>query len=323
MIEIKIPGKIVASGGYLVVKGHPALCITTDSYCTFRANFQQSSTFSFELVTEFNERLSYPSSEEDIKNESSKYFGLIVKTFHRIVNKTPQGSIKAFVSFDDGFFIRKGTSLVDSLKTGLGSSACLIVGTVYLLMISHRISPDKLTDICFQINRIIAPAASSCDVVSCASGSMIFQRIGDTFTYRTVDLSGIYILIGGFDLSTSTREMLKEMQGIDMNELEEVNSKITSAIPQWNKLLFKEYLIKLRKISKKVVPDRQYNALIKMFDWDILGCGTSGSGGEDCVWCAVKDKKAWDTWKNLFTYTKIMKAGNLKVEGNTLDVWNN
>ncbi|KCZ78253.1 hypothetical protein H311_00719, partial [Anncaliia algerae PRA109] len=122
------------------------------------------------------------------------------------------------------------------------------------------------------------------------------------------------MLLGTMLKSTDTKENLKFInQKEKFNSLKEINSKIIKLIkvgamgtPEL-KMLYKEYLCELKKISQEIIPLYQYSVLMNTFDMDIIGCGVSGSGGEDAVWCLVTEREVYNVlalWNNKFSYVK-------------------
>ncbi|KAK1348299.1 hypothetical protein CWI38_1181p0020 [Hamiltosporidium tvaerminnensis] len=319
--KYKISGKIITNGGYIVLKGELCICITTSCglyiersiYKSVKPTILIKTEFTDYLYAEYNGKEFIPIS---INGNPSLYFLRIINLFYNLTKKIPENSIFYEMKFDEGFFVTKGRFIEESIKTGLGSSACYLVGIVFGLVDYDLSKIHNLSKLCYDINKIMNPKASGCDVVCCVEGSLIYSPL----TYKPFKGKMAKIVLGSFGSSTSTREMInkEEIINADWNRVININNVILDRLnftaQEYSdysglKDLYFKYLVALRHLSDKIVPNRQYKALMDTSDMNIYGCGVSGSGGEDCTWCLVPESSVNDivqTWKKTFKYVHVV-----------------
>ncbi|KCZ80624.1 hypothetical protein H312_01950 [Anncaliia algerae PRA339] len=300
----KVPGKVVINGGYLVCFEEEGACLTVDSYLNVNYSHDYSDKFTFNLEMDGNNiNLSFESDLYKSNVSKDNYLVKIVKEFYKFTSITPKGAYKVNLLWDDGFFYK-------NVKLGLGSSACLVVGIVKILFDSNKVTNYSFLDLVKSINQYFSPFSSGIDVTSCYKGNIFYSKKGDS----KLRCNKTIMLLGTMLKSTDTKENLKFInQKEKFNSLKEINSKIIKLIkvgamgtPEL-KMLYKEYLCELKKISQEIVPLYQYSVLMNTFDMDIIGCGVSGSGGEDAVWCLVTEREVYNVlalWNNKFSYVK-------------------
>lgn len=314
----KVPGKIITNGGYLVLNGHPCIAITPNAYSLsyvtkypgIKPTIKISTNFEDEALFEYNNEFIATNDLEPSMN----YCYNIIKSFYKLHNAKPYGIIEIFISLDRSLFSVQNSTIRESVKTGLGSSSVFLISIVDALL-PAKISKDKFFKLCCDINLSINKITSCCDIAACLFGSIIYKK----FEYERIKFSADYVLLlGSFNQSTSTREMIKTISENELwDELGKINNKliqdINNAGNYETKLSYKTYLEKLRAISKDIVPDKQLEILTKTFDFDIFGCGVSGSGGEDAVWCIAERKYAhqvYEFWKDHFSYVSLIDSIN-------------
>ncbi|KAM0688642.1 hypothetical protein COBT_000088 [Conglomerata obtusa] len=313
-----IPGKVIINGGYLVLKGHECLAITPNYHScvettkiksenpkiSIKTNFENEATFTLQGID-----LIYNKSPEP----SMMYVYNIIKTFYEITSTCLNMDITIYFKLHQTLFSVANDTIEASVKTGFGSSCVFLIGLVDALL-ENKLPRDEHLNLCMNINKKLSPDSSGCDVFACFAGSMVFKK----HSYKLINIpENLVMIMGSFNRSTNTRIMLQQVvRDTRWDKLGTLNSKIISqleCLSNSNKFeikdLYKEYLYILHCISPNIVPEPQFKILQNTFNFDIFGCGTSGSGGEDCVWCLVEKnnlepiKKYWD--ENFF-FTMIL-----------------
>ncbi|RVD91817.1 mevalonate kinase [Tubulinosema ratisbonensis] len=301
--SFKVPGKVVINGGYLVCLGEEAVSLTVDSYLNISYSYEQTDTFDFTYETDGKkEKLTFKNGIYASTTKNESFVIKIVKEFFCLTKFMPKGTFKVNFNFDEAFFTKEG------VKLGLGSSSCLVVGISKILFDSFDIKEYIFIDLCKEINNHFSPLASGIDIFSVYKGN-IFYKNGISTKLRTFKMT---MLLGSMLKSNDTKECFHFLENKRVwNDLIPINKNINKLIKLGClgnvelKNLFKEYLIELAKISEKIVPFYQYKVLLNTFEMDVIGCGMSGSGGEDGVWCLVKEdslKRVSDYWKDKFKF---------------------
>lgn len=332
----KVPGKLVINGSYIVLEGQKCRTVAINKYLRGCVERQKSPKTRIVVNIWGRDKLTCHYAEDhltcDSSNPGTYYLFRIIEVFYNLTKLIPEDDLVIDLQFDEGFFVGQNPVI----KTGIGSSACILVAIVYSLLKSDQKRfirfvkdpnfegwpphPEFDDDLCshltyldlnadatkhfmpivFAVHRTLNSKASGCDVASCSVGTILF----DTKKYSL--LSGIpkHILLGSFGKSTSTREMLA---AIDLAEptwkdISEVNNKINSSEGN-QKELYRELVELTRKANKRILPDAQYKILKETFKFDIWGAGISGAGGEDCVWVIADDyTKVKEYWERVFDH---------------------
>ncbi|KAM0677197.1 hypothetical protein BDAP_002208 [Binucleata daphniae] len=249
----------------------------------------------------------------DIQNYSTmSYAQDIIRTFYEITNKKLEEQTCIEITLHECLYSEKANTIDRCIKTGLGSSCVFLISIVYALL-GKTATPNDIFDTCLSINKVLSPKASGCDIASCIFGSNIYKKYCVVKHLQIKD--DVCLLVGSFNKSTSTRDMINLFDNVDTNRLKNTNCEIIQKIKdnvfidaKTLKELYKIYLDSLRNASDKIVLNKQYNILMDVYDYDIIGCGVSGSGGEDCVWCLVKQEnceKLYTFWKKKFVYYSL------------------
>ncbi|KAK6089178.1 hypothetical protein P3W45_001839 [Vairimorpha bombi] len=310
--NLKIPGKVVINGSYIVLEGEYASCITLNRYLNINIKIRSSDTFGISLRIKGRENYSYNNSDKG--DEGDGYLDKIINTSLEYINMDRNVCIEITGHFDKDFFLDK------DIKTGLGSSSCIYISIVYSLLQVGKTDLDKkdfikvdqdlikedqidldLINAMYYINNIINPNASGCDVMTSLLGPINFSRS----SIKKLILPCRYIILGTFGKSTCTRKMLSLINESDWSKIKVINNKII----QENEniiSLYREYLDEMYSINKLIVPDKQYKILKDTFMYRICGCGISGAGGEDAVWCITDNKEDIKKyWDGVFDYVIV------------------
>lgn len=305
ILNLKIPGKVIINGSYIVLDGETATSVTVDRYLHLKCVFKPTKDFKFSVF--IKDRENYYDT-----NDKNHYLWKIAESTFYYLNLPFENSFLFTGFFDDGFFFNNNS------KSGLGSSACIFTGIVYsilkfTIMKNEEIKKidfnfvnksNSFSNILYEINKSINPTASSCDVVSCLLGPINFS----SHKIESVQLKEKYLILGSFGHSTSTRYMIKIIENIKWDKLKILNKKILS---DRNKNAYENYLDEIANLSEIIVPRRQYNILKETFKLNILGCGISGAGGEDAVWVITNEKKEIvQFWKEKFNYVLCCELVN-------------
>ncbi|WUR02751.1 mevalonate kinase [Vairimorpha necatrix] len=303
---MKIPGKIVINGSYIVLLDEIATVVTLDKYLNTTITYEHSDTFNIFLDIKNNEKFSF------LHSDPNYWLHELVSTTLKFL-ETQNISIKITGYFDDGFFLE------NNVKTGLGSSSCLTICVVYSLfrilklknVLTEMPSNDakKFSKFLYTVNKMVSPKSSGCDVMTSCLGPINYTR------EKTIPLKidNFNIILGTFGRATSTRKMLDLIPKINWDKLKVINKQITEkpiilSYTERIKCLYREYLEEMRSLSHDIVPDKQYEILNNTFNYDIFGCGISGAGGEDAVWCITKDiETVKEYWERKFPYVMTCK----------------
>lgn len=338
-LRFRVPGKVVINGSFIVLDEETCRAVALNTYLQTEATRIQCDTVEIVLDIVGREKLTCHYGRNlmcDSTDVSTYYLFKIVDAFFEITRLVPQNRIYIEMRMGDGFFVNGA----GGEKTGIGSSACILVSVVYSLLRFHQEGFEKIAksgdfkgwgefpvfsgdlktwlcnlDISREIVEHIVPItylthqavhqkASGCDVMCCLLGSIYFSRK----RCSPVEKIPRYLVLGSFGKSTPTREILKNVDLRDhkWESLRVVNRQVNECGGKEN---YMEYLDTMRAISSTVVPDRQYEILSNTNRYDIWGCGISGAGGDDCVWAITDDYESVnDYWKEVFSFTFVAEV---------------
>lgn len=286
--KFKVPGKIMLNGAYLVLYGESCISVSLDSYLSVQVILEDGDKILDLRINDREYKYYYINNRwqhNNIHNDSQYLHSIINLAF-----KDPVGSIKIFADFDSGFYTP------DRCKTGIGSSSCLLVALCYVSAKMNNIS--SFYDFCMGIHYEVNPGSSGYDTSSCINGNIIFSR-KEWIKYLPKEK---YIILGTFNKSTSSREMI---DSISVNDTWESVKKINRRIIDGDDC-YEEYLDAIRGISTVIVPDRQYELLKKTFELGVKKCGVSGAGGEDAIWALEDDYfKVVNLWNKEMSYLRV------------------
>lgn len=304
-MKFRIPGKVMLNGAYMVIQGDQGISIPVDR--CLNVSVQKADVSNIINIDIRDEKFMF-----EYESEAEKWTSRIdhkdSQIFENILNNTIssiENGVDIACTYDDGFWVENG------IKTGIGSSACLLV---MFCRISSWLRNEDINSISGRrnfvsevqrVNAIINKGSSGCDVTVCATGPILYSKE----SYLEIRVPEKYLLLGSFGKSTSTREMISK---IKVNESWDHLRKINSLIGKGH-LLYEEYLDTVYMLSKEIVPERQYRILKETFAMGISKCGVSGSGGEDAVWALVDKKdlqKVRQLWKRRFNYIKVCQTVN-------------
>ncbi|ADM12472.1 mevalonate kinase-like protein [Encephalitozoon intestinalis ATCC 50506] len=340
-IEFRVPGKVIVNGSYIVLEGETCRAIALKEYMISEAIRMESSKQKIVVEVEGQEKITYYHNRSDLpedKGKSSYYLLKVVDSFFEVTGIIPKNQIQIRMKAGNGFFVNGPTSE----KTGIGSSVCILVSIVYALLKFHQedlnqiislkgferwgrspvfrgnleshlghLSLSKeilnhLLSITYQVHQKTNQGGSGSDAMCCLLGSIYSNREACI----PIEKVPRYLILGSFGKSTSTREMLKKIDLSDSKwkSLKDMNSRINKERRNPKKLYI-EYLNIIRNISTAIVPEKQYEILIKTNEYDIWGCGISGAGGDDCVWVLTDDyKSVYEYWQKAFAFTFITEV---------------
>jgi mevalonate kinase len=306
-LKIKIPGKVMINGSYIVLKGEKATCVTINRYLNVKSFCFESDKC--DIVVNIKNKDSW-----SLLKGGESYISKIINAFYKVTGLKISNQIIINMEFDDGFFIN------ENIKTGIGSSACIIVGIVYTLLYFNKdqdnkciynsnciSNNDQIISLLKEINKIISPKSSGADVMTCLLGSINYSFS----VIEKISKLGKFLILGSFGKCTSTRDVLKQcnMKDKKWDRLIKLNNNILNIR---SKDAYEEYLDEL-SLDKKIVPKKYYEILKKTFEFDIHGCGISGAGGEDAVWCILDEcEEVEKYWRREFDYvivTEIIENG--------------
>ncbi|CAD25871.1 similarity to MEVALONATE KINASE [Encephalitozoon cuniculi GB-M1] len=340
-IEFRVPGKVIVNGSYIVLSGETCRAVALKTHMTSEATRTVSSEAEITVAVDGGEKITYGSDYIRTCRDTggpAHYILNIVACFFEIARISPKNRIHIEMHTGEGFF----SGGPGGEKTGIGSSACILVSIVYALLRFHQddfrriasrgdfdargrspvfqgdlklwlgglsLSEDlaeHLLSITYLVHQATNQGASGCDVMCCLLGSIYFSR------ERCFPLENIprYLILGSFGKSSATREMLKKINSKDpkWRFIKDINRKINEE-RESPKKLYMEYLDAMKGVSTAIVPEKQYEVLMKTNGYDIWGCGISGAGGDDCVWALADDyQDVYRYWKRVFTFTFVTEV---------------
>lgn len=339
-IQFKVPGKAIVNGSYIVLNGETCRAIALETYITSEATRIISDKSEITIEINGKEKSTYycGDSESGTINGPGCYLLKITDCFFKITGISPKNIINIKMKAEDGFFINGATGE----KTGIGSSACILVSIVYALLKFHQEDLEKtilkdsfngwgkfprfqgdlrswlghlslsegvvehILPVTYLVHQKVNQKGSGSDAICCLLGSIYFNR------EACVPMEKIprYLVLGSFGKSTSTKEMLKRIDLEDprWESLKAINFEINRerGCP---KKLYIEYLNAMRNISIDIVPKEQYEILMKTSEYDIWGCGISGAGGNDCIWALSENyEDVYRYWEKVFTFTFVTEV---------------
>ncbi|KAK6089531.1 hypothetical protein P3W45_001530 [Vairimorpha bombi] len=293
--NLKIPGKVVINGSYIVLEGEYASCITLNRYLNINIKIRSSDTFGISLRIKGRENYSYNNSDKG--DEGDGYLDKIINTSLEYINMDRNVCIEITGHFDKDFFLDK------DIKTGLDLflyiyqySKTDLDKKDFIKVDQDLIKEDQidldLINAMYYINNIINPNASGCDVMTSLLGPINFSRS----SIKKLILPCRYIILGTFGKSTCTRKMLSLINESDWSKIKVINNKII----QENEniiSLYREYLDEMYSINKLIVPDKQYKILKDTFMYRICGYA---------VWCITDNKEDIKKyWDGVFDYVIV------------------
>lgn len=323
ILYCQIPGKIITNGGYLVLFDHKCLGIVPDACSRVKIKRKFSLKPKIQITTNFDDEGVFYANDAFKYNGifvgSMNYVAKIIKCFYEIMGGKLDRNIEIELELNDCFYSEKQNTTERSVKTGLGSSCVFLIAITYALTVKETALQD-LYKICLQINSRLSPKASGCDISCCIFGSSIYKKYS---VVQTLEIKDVHLLLGSFNKSTNTRSMLDLLQDPkSFDALANINNELIDEITSNGfvnkeklKTLYRSYLCSLRLISDCIVPEKQYNILLETYKYEIIGCGVSGSGGEDCVWCLVPKEYfvgVYEFWRTKFIYTNFFTNLNGK-----------
>ncbi|EJW03078.1 hypothetical protein EDEG_02557 [Edhazardia aedis USNM 41457] len=324
---IEIPGKVVINGGYLVLnEPNECVCIVPNIKSRIKVSKKISEKTIISIKTNFLDScvFEYNNSRFIISNftdiESSMIYCLnLANAFLDVTGIVPANQhIELFINLEDILFSTKKATIKDSIKTGLGSSCVFLIAIVDALL-EISMEEREFFDLCIQVNSKISPKSSGCDIGSTLLGNIIYKK--HEYTKIRCLNSDYAMILCSFNSSTNTRTMLDfvDLSDHKWKNLNIINNEIIHIFRSSQHLepeacirlkkLYKDYLVTLRNISTQIVPEKQYELLLKTFKMPVVGCGVSGSGGEDCVWVIVSKANLIDVYSflnNNFSYTRVV-----------------
>ncbi|AFN83956.1 mevalonate kinase-like protein [Encephalitozoon romaleae SJ-2008] len=339
-IQFKVPGKVIVNGSYIVLNGETCRAIALKTYILSETTriVSDKPEITIEINGKEKSTYCYEDYESSIINGPDCYLLKIVDCFFRITGISPKNIINIKMKAEDGFFINGPTRE----KTGIGSSACILVSIVYALLKFHQEDLEKIIlqdsfngwgksprfqgdlrswlghlslseeivehvlPVTYLVHQKVNQEGSGSDAICCLLGSIYFNRK----TCVPMEKIPRYLVLGSFGKSTSTKEMLKRIDLEDprWESLKAINFEINRG-RVCQKYLYMEYLNAMRDISIDIVPKKQYEILMKTSEYDIWGCGISGAGGDDCIWAISDDyKDVYRYWEKVFTFTFVTEV---------------
>ncbi|KAG5860318.1 putative GHMP kinase [Encephalitozoon hellem] len=338
-IQFKVPGKVIINGSYIVLSGETCRAVALKTYIVCEATRTMPGEPKITMEINGKEKSTYYHDGRgyDAMGDSC-YLLRTADCFFKVTGVSPKSTIHIRMRAEEGFFVDKAAGE----KTGIGSSACILVSIVYALLRFHQddfreivlkngfngqekspsfqgdlkswlrhLSLDEdvveyILPITYLVHQKVNPEGSGGDAMCCLLGSIYFSRK----TCVPMEKVPRYIVLGSFGKSTSTKEMLKKVDLEDPRwvSLKAINLKINEE-KGCPRSLYMEYLDAMKDISMDIVPRRQYEILMKTNEYDVWGCGISGAGGDDCVWALSDDyRDVHRYWKEAFTFTFVTEV---------------
>lgn len=316
-VRFRVPGKVVLNGGYLVCMGEECIAVNVDAYANVEAEMgAEAQTAAVHLggdtvVLRLAEAGVVVDSAPDAG--TGRFIRDIVVSFWEVAERPVQLGVNVRIAFDSGFRTE------DGVKTGIGSSACIVVALVHSFRVLCSVGRSTPA-LCLEVNRKVAPSASGVDVLACSRGNVIYS----TKEHARIDIdTALVLVLGSRGMSSSTRDMVALLSGKRERwaRLSAINARIVAAVRQSGaierggrvlRLLYREYLAELAQVSSTIVPDYQHAVLLETFLVEgVVGCGASGSGGEDCVWCLACEEaagKVAELWSKRFVYVRVHRT---------------
>lgn len=281
---LEIPGKVMLSGGFIVLEGETCLAVSLSRKNTCRAAVEEGA-FSVAITTSMRDRLSTADPGGECAPGDSGYLHSIVRLFYAATGLPPKNALRLHIDLDPSNFVDDDRALSsrERVKTGLGTSAVLIVAVVAGLYLSaHKFCREDVLATSAEINAVFSPKASGYDIFTVVMGSSMYSRASPA-AYTPPRTA---VVLGSFGKCTRSSEAIERVRSVgDTTRLKEINREIVAA-GGGSKQAYRAYLSELRRVyGEAVVPERQYALLMATLSLDVVGCGVSGAGGEDAFWC--------------------------------------
>lgn len=314
-----VPGKVIINGGYLVLNASECISIVPSCTTEIHTLKRLSENPSIKISTSFHDTATFELENHTfiVKETipvSMQYPLGIINSFYKITDYLPSYKVDIYIRFMEALYSYHSSTMEESIKTGLGSSCAILIGIVDALL-PEAVDIRIFIDICLAINHDLSPQSSGCDIISCIVGTCIYKK----FDYKKLQVPKTWVLLlGSFNKSTNTRSMIdRNFDDSKWKKLNEVNSLIIQSYRKFRyddlHNLYNQYAKTLRDIDDAIIPEQQFKIIMRSFEYNIIGCGASGSGGEDCVWCLVSKDALDDVhnmWKECFSFTILLENLN-------------
>nr|AAT12304.1 mevalonate kinase-like protein [Antonospora locustae] len=270
-MRFRVPGKVVLNGGYLVCMEEECIAVNIDAYANVEAETDTESPQST-IVHLYGDTVVLRITESGLIIDSAadadtgKFIRDIVVSFWDVVRYDVQLGVNVYIAFDNGFCTCNG------VKTGIGSSACIVVALVHSFCALYSVGRST-PSLCLEVNRKVAPRASGVDVLTCSYGNVIYS----TRKHARIDIdTALVLVLGSRGMSSSTRDMITLLDGKGKiwTRLSEINARIVAAVRQSGAIrrrdcvlrpLYHEYLREIAQVSSLIVPEYQYAVLLETF----------------------------------------------------------
>lgn len=318
--EFYVPGKLMISGGYLVLDGEPAVMLSLNRKSKCMLELSGGPCAKIEIETSHGDRV-IVGGPEPAEIEDT-YFHKIIGCFREVVELGPSTDrgFRLRIDLDKHNFVEGQDVTLGSpnlVKTGLGTSGILMVSLVYALFVGSGTSPNKdlLLRTSLKINSSLAPGSSGADIFAAIYGSSVYFRSSPASKPFSLNDSGCRLLsangqivMGTFGRCTRSASAVSRDRS-RLGGLRAINSEIVRAVTSAGgghsdlASLCKKYLGELHSsMGPSVVPPKQLRVLYDTFEiGGVLAAGVAGAGGEDAFWALAEPdgvKAVLELWKS-------------------------
>lgn len=289
IITASAPGKLMLSGSYGVVHGHPAVVTAVNQrlYVTVEKNGEDV----FLLNAPDLGLRAYSKTIDDLaRKELPKGVRFIEHMYKRFLEKYPQ---------DHGIVVTSQSDFSSSFGFGSSSAVTVAFAKALTTLYNIKMTNKELFDFCYQVIIDVQGVGSGFDIAAAIWGGTIYYQKPAAIVDQ-IPLSGIEIVVGYTGLKADTPTLIHMVNSRHREDSEKIN-KIFEEIGQTSVQL-REFLSQSnfeeagKCLTRHQLLVRQLGVSTDMLDnltskavaAGALGATLSGAGGGDCMIALVE-----------------------------------
>jgi len=303
-MTISAPGKMMLSGEWAVLEGHPCLALAVD--VRMKIKIESSSQITIHSPEFGLDDLALGSDKAS--SEIKKHLPFIEAPINEALKYLKGQSIEAKPFRLE---VLENIPLIENEKIGFGSSAALVVSIVAAVLQFHGLAIDSIPEKIFQLAQAAHFAAqgkqgSGFDIAASVFGGLFKYQKPDKIQSLTWP-ENFHLLVGYVGYSASTRELVEKMKSCrenDANNYQAIMKKIGATVLDVENCLaqnnFSDFkknikanrnlLQQLTKLSGMSLETKELKALADIAESHGAVAKFSGAGGGD-IGLAVTDDK--------------------------------
>lgn len=291
-VTASAPGKLMLTGGYAVVHGHPAIVTAVDQ--RLAVTVEKNGQDTFHLFAPDLGLQAYSKTIDDLgKKELPKAVRFIEILYKKFLEKFPQ---------PEGINVTTHSEFSSSF--GFGSSSAVTVAFAKALTTLYELdfSDEDLFDFCYQTVIEVQGVGSGFDIAAAIWGGTLYY-ISPAKVIESIKIDNLSLVVGYTGVKADTPTLIRminsklerrpeEIKAI-FSKIGEITDKIKMAFgnEKWSRagLLFNDHQEQMRLLGVSSV-DLE-NLIKASLEAGAIGATLSGAGGGDCMIALVDDNK--------------------------------